>query len=42
MGKTISKEPGLFGQDRAIEDYDDGPDEWDAEDAMDDDATEIE
>jgi hypothetical protein len=39
MAKTITREPGLFGQDRVVEDYDDGPDEWDAEDAMDEDAT---
>ena len=29
-GKKITREPELFGDDRVVERYDDGPPQWDA------------
>jgi hypothetical protein len=34
MGKKIAREPGLFGQGGAVEDYDDGPEDWDDEENL--------
>ena len=34
MGKKIAREPGLFGKDREVEDYDDGPEDWDDEENL--------
>jgi hypothetical protein len=33
-GKTIAREPGLFRAGVVAEDYDEGPEEWDAEEPL--------
>ncbi|MBZ0269592.1 DUF262 domain-containing protein [bacterium] len=34
IGKPVPREPGLFGADRPVDEYDDGPTEWEEEDSV--------